>query len=340
MPEAPIGAPERIASHIVTSENRAEFMAKRLDLAAPLPPAEKPAAETPAATSAAEPAKAAEAPPTADKPVEEAAKLEADLKAEEAKARPDEKKKQTIRERLSEINEKKKAAEAELAKEKEARAAAEKRATEAEERAKRAAEPPPAPEAPKQPQRAEFATEEEYQDARVDYRVKIARTEERKAEAEARARTEGERVVQTYSERLRAVKAEITDYDQRIEPVKDMAIPPYIRDSIFESEVGPRLPLYFADHPEEARRIIALSPTAALRELGKIEAMIESEAKPAERPKLEIVPPRPAVSGAPAPITPIKASGLGESEPKLDAQGRFTGTFAEWKAFRKSGKIK
>lgn len=325
MPEitAPVTPEPRVAQHVVTSENRAEFMAHRLELAKPAlaePPKETPK-ETPEAK--AEPAPAAP---------EESAKLEAELKAEDAKPQPDEKKKQTIRERISEINEKKKESDARASA---AEVRAEKAEREAADLRAKSAAPPPAAEEPAEPKREAFATEEAYQDAMIDFRVDKRIAVRDKREAEARAKQEGERVVQTYSERLKATKAEVKDYDQRIEPVKDLPIPPHIRDAIFESEVGPRLPLYFADHPDDARRIIALPPGAALREIGKIEAMIETKAAPKEPPAALA-----EISKAPPPITPIKAGAGSETEPKLDSAGNFTGTYSEWKSLRKAGKLR
>ncbi len=102
MPEVQQEAP-RTAALIVTSENRAEFMTKRMDLKAPAEAAKPETPVAPAAEVKVEPVVAA---PVPAKPEEEATKLEAELKAEEAKPQPDEKKKQTIRERISEITEK------------------------------------------------------------------------------------------------------------------------------------------------------------------------------------------------------------------------------------------
>jgi hypothetical protein len=192
-----------------------------------------------------------------------------------------------------------------------------------------------------EPQRAQFASEQEYLDARVAYTVEKKLADRARAEAEARARAESERVVSTYAERLAAAKAEIPDFDARIEARKDLPIPPHIRDAIFESEVGPKIALHFADHPEEATRIARLTPNAALREFGKIEAMIEgapAAARTEEKPALKVV--KAEVSAAPPPIAPLKATGVGEAEAKVDAAGKFTGTYAEWKALRKAGKIR
>lgn len=346
MPETVVEKPaQRPSTLVVTGETRQAFMDHRMDIVKPPAAVAGEAKVERAPAAKAEPAKAEPAKADAPAPAaaEEVAKLEADLKAEEAKAQPDEKKKQGIRERISEITEQKKTAQAEAAKE---RARAEKAERElAEERAKAAPPPAAAPDEPKAPNRAEFATQEEYDDARVSYRVKVELAERDKAAAAARAKAEGERVVTTYGERLRAAKTEIPDFDARIEKAKDLPLAPHVRDAIFESEVGPRVCLYFADHPQEAERINKLAPAAAMREFGKIEAMIEtSAAAPKAEPKPEAKPaaaaPIAEISKAPPPIAPLKAGAGGESEARVDGKGNFVGTYAEYRAARKAGKIK
>ncbi len=327
MPETVITKPEpRASTLVVTGETRQAFMDHRMDIAKPEPApvvvVAEPAKVEPVKVS--EPAKAI---------VEEATTLEAELKAEEEKPQPDEKKKQTIRERISQINEKKKASDA-RADAAEARAA--KAEKEAAELRTRAAPPAKVEEPGAEPQRAQFQSDDEYLNARVDYTVAKREAAREKAQAEARAKAESDRVVQTYSTRLAATKAETPDFDARIEKAKDLPISPHIRDAIFESEVGPKMALYFADHPEEATRLNGLSANAALREFGKIESMIETApAKPAP----VVVAPVAAVSKAPPPISPIKATS-GEPEVPIDSSGKFTGSYAEYKNLRKQGKIR
>ena len=334
MPEAAIGTPERVAKTLVTSENLVAFNAKRLDLTpVSVAPPELPAGgEKPPTLEVLPPSTSnAKQPAAAAEPIEETAKLQEELKAEEAKSQPDEKKKEGIRERLSVLTQKRKDAEAETAKE---RARAEKAERELAEVRSKAAEPlPPPKEIGAEPQRAQFATEQEYLDARVSFQVDKTLSERAKTEAEARAKAEGERVVQTYGERLALVKAEVADFDQRIEKAKDLPIPPHISQAIYESEHGPRMVLYFADHPEEATRIARLGQNAAVREFGKIEAMFETKA-----PAQTVQKPAAEVSKAPPPIAPLKGASSAV-DAKVDSEGRFNGTYAEFKKLRKEGKM-
>lgn len=337
MPEGAIGTAERVAANVVTSENREAFLSHRLDLAKPEP---KPAA---AGTLGAVAAAAVEQKAEAKAETKPEAKAEGedpgkDLDAvleEEKKPAPDEAKKQKFRERMSELATKRKEAEAKAAAETERAAKLEREL--AEERRARAT-PPAADEVGAAPVRANFATDQEYLEARDAHLIKKTRAEDRKAAAEQAAKAEAERAVRSYGERLAAVKAEVKDFDAVIEAAKDLPIPTHIQEAMLESEVGPRIAYYFAQHRDEHARITGLRPAAALRELGKIESMLESAAAPKETPKAAPAP-KVEVSAAPPPISPVRGA-TGAIEAKVDSEGRFSGTYAEFKALRKAGKLK
>lgn len=316
---------ERMASNVVTSETREAFMAKRLDLAVP----EKP--------------KEAEAPKEEEQKEEEHPGKEDEEKTRPRGRAPEGKvwfkgkwtDKHDINYRFSVKSEEAKKASEEARKERQAREKLERDIDELRKKPAGQAQI----EVGAEPKREQFASDQEYQTALIDYRVEKKLSDRQKADAEERAKAEQDRMIKTYAERLAAVKAETPDYDERIEAQKDLQIPAHIRDAIFESEVGPLIALHFADHPAEAERLSKLNEKAALREFGKIEAMIETEAserKEAERKEpVKLI----EVSQAPAPIVPLKGS-TGSLDTKVDSAGRFTGTYAEYKALRKAGKLK
>jgi hypothetical protein len=72
-----------------------------------------------------------------------------------------------------------------------------------------------------------------------------------------------------------------------------------------------------------------MTPIQIVKEIGKLEARFEAKAedKPVVRSK------------APAPVTPIRGA-TGVAETKLDSDGKWYGSYAEWKAARKSGKVR
>jgi hypothetical protein len=81
-----------------------------------------------------------------------------------------------------------------------------------------------------------------------------------------------------------------------------------MQDAIRESDVGPQLLRYFANNRPEATRLASLSPTSALREVGRIEASIIN--KP--------IPPVKHVTSAPNPVKPVGSFASGDvDEDKL-----------------------
>lgn len=71
---------------------------------------------------------------------------------------------------------------------------------------------------------------------------------------------------------------------------------PAMQEAILESDVGPKLLRYFADNKAEATRLSALTPTTAMREMGRIEAQLIAQPKPT---------PPPVISQAPEPISTV-----------------------------------
>ena len=70
-------------------------------------------------------------------------------------------------------------------------------------------------------------------------------------------------------------------------------------ESIAESDVGPQVAVYLARNLEEGVRISQLSDSAAIRAIGRIEAMIESQKTAAPPKKTTAAPPPPkTVTGA------------------------------------------
>lgn len=130
-----------------------------------------------------------------------------------------------------------------------------------------------------------------------------------KHEAATRAGAEAEQAitVSAYQERLAAVVATTPDFEATVNQPIDIS--PEMRVSIFESEVGPQLAYFFGKHPDEAARICSLRGTAALREIGRIEARLDAASHgPAPR----------ATLAAPPPIKPLGGGATSASRLPLD----------------------
>lgn len=119
---------------------------------------------------------------------------------------------------------------------------------------------------------------------------------------EARVKESVAKSQSTFMERINA--AAETD-PGILELMEDRTLPvsQAMAEVIRESEVGPKILRFISDNRAEGKRIAGLSPMAAARELGRIEAKIMSAPAP--------TPPK-RVSQAPEPIKSLTPSGVTE----------------------------
>lgn len=291
---------EKEASHVLTSDNSAEFYANRLGLA------DQPEVE------------AVQTEPT--EVVEERSEPEIEIEQEEKpKANP------KLERRFSEITKQREEARKEAQREREAREALEARLAVLERQ--------PAPQAPKvdeEPQPSQFNDAFEYAKALAEYTADKRIGEMKRQEAEERQAQERQKVIETWASKVQAAKASMPDFDD-IVASSDVVVNDDIRDAILESDVGPQILYHLAENDDVAKRIAGLSPKQALREIGKLEARFEvKETKPEPTPITR--------SKAPAPIQPLRGSN--PADVPMSANGEWHGTFQAWKEARKAGKIR
>ena len=291
---------EKEASHVLTSDNSAEFYANRLGLA------DQPEVE------------AVQAEPT--EVVEERSEPEIEKEQEEKpKANP------KLERRFSEITKQREEARKEAQQERQAREALEARLAVLERQ--------PAPQAPKvdeEPQPSQFNDAFEYAKALAEYTADQRIVEMRRQDAEAKQAQERQKVIETWASKVQAAKASMPDFDD-IVASSDVVVNDDIRDAILESDVGPQILYHLAENDDVAKRIAGLTPKQALREIGKLEARFEAkETKPEPTPITR--------SKAPAPINPLRGSN--PADVPLSANGEWHGTFQAWKEARKAGKIR
>ena len=193
-----------------------------------------------------------------------------------------------------------------------------------------AAPKPVEPEKPavedKPPTRDQYESYEAFLDAKAEYTGRKAATEYRvKAEAEQKERTAKE----AKAERIKTFQAKVNekypDLAERAESIAHVEMPPGMGDAISESEFGPDILNHFADNPKDFERIAALSSSAAIREIGRLEARLEGAATPKPNaPVSEVKKP----SSAPAPLKPVGGTAvLGDGEPSHDKPD-------EWRKWR------
>jgi len=293
---------ERLAANVVTSENLAEFNAKKMGLAdrAPVEAVVENAPTEPTETS-----------------------NQSEPKAESEATATEEKKNPKLEKRFSDITKQREEARAEAKREREARESLETRLRELESRAQ-----PKAPEAAEEPKPEQFSDMYEYAKALTDYRVEQRLQEEKVRESQAKAEAERQKVINTWADRVKAAKSEMPDFEDMVGSA-DVVVSNEVRDAIFESEVGPRILYHLAENPEIAEKLQGMTVTGALRAIGKLEAQFEkTDAKPVV-----------GRSKAPAPINPIKSAANGR-DVNLTADGQFHGSYQSWKAARLAGRIR
>jgi hypothetical protein len=141
------------------------------------------------------------------------------------------------------------------------------------------------------PQAESFSTYDEYVEALADWKLGEREKQREQAEAERKARDEQKQVADAWNKRVEQAKQKHDDYDDVIAEA-EIPITNAVRDALLTSEHGPELAYYLAQNPEECKRIAALQPVAAIRELGKLEAKFEKAPEP-EKPKVTKAPPPP-----------------------------------------------
>lgn len=153
----------------------------------------------------------------------------------------------------------------------------------------------PEPEAPKAPEgpptlEAHGYDEQKYQAALLEFAKAEARREAQEALKAERAREQAEARQQTFKTREAEFLKATPDY-QAVVYDPSAPISSTMAEIIAESDVGPQLAYHLAKNREVARAIYSLPPTAAARELGKIEARLSQPR--AEAPRLPSAPPPP-----------------------------------------------
>ena len=296
---------EKEAGSVLTSENAADFYANRLGLA------DREVAEA----------------VVEETPNEPVAETEQSRPEAEDDAKPTEEKKQNpkLERRFSEITKQREEARKEAQQEREQRQALEQRLAALEQQNR-----PPARNIDEEPQPSQFQDAFEYAKALAEFSTEKALAERDRRDAEEKVAIERQKVIQTWATKVQSAKSSMPDFDEVVAS-SDVVVNDDIRDAILESDVGPQVLYHLAENDELAKKIAGMSPKAALREIGKLEERLT--VKPTARQETVVK------SRAPAPINPIRG-GTTAADVPMGSDGEFHGTYAQWKAQRRTGKIK
>ena len=301
--EAPQVQP-RVAANVVTSENLAEFTAKRMGLADSTP---------------------SEAAPVAEPPQDDNGQSEPVEASEEATTTEDRKRNPKLEIRFEKITKQREEAREEARKEREQRESLEAKVKELEGRNQ-----PQKVEAAEEPRPEQFTDMYEYAKALTDYKVDQRLGEEKQKVEQAKAEAQRQQVINTWAKRVESAKAEMPDFEAMVGSA-DVVVSNEVRDAIFESDVGPQVLYHLAENPDIAEKLQGMTVTSALRTIGKLEAQFEK----AEPQTKTVV----GKSKAPAPINPIRSAANGR-DVNLTSDGNFHGSYQAWKAARLAGRIR
>ena len=149
------------------------------------------------------------------------------------------------------------------------------------------------------PGRSQFYNETDYIEALTDWKADAAVAKREQQQRDAQYVAEQADVASQWDKRQQTAIESIKDYAEVLGG-SDIQIPPYIHQAMLESEQGPEIAYYLALHPEEARRIGAMKPLAAIRRITDLERDLSGiDDAPAKKTASE----SPKKSRAPEPTT-------------------------------------
>ena len=141
------------------------------------------------------------------------------------------------------------------------------------------------------------------------------REKQQQAAYEAAERT---KTADSWTKRIAAATVEMPDFEDVLAS-SDVPMTPPMQQAIMESDVGPKLAYYLANHPDEATDIASMSPIGAIRALGRLEERLAT-AKSVVK-----------TTNTPAPISKLGARAVVGKDP-----GKMSD--AEYEKWRRSGR--
>lgn len=159
------------------------------------------------------------------------------------------------------------------------------------------------------PRREQFASEDDWLDARDVWRDK-----QREAQSKQQREAESTRTLRTKTDDLYARAEKIPGFDRDAfdDAIGIDGLHAVTVRALIESDAAPQLMAHFAGNPEDVERIAKLSPERQAAELGKLEIRLQSA---------------PKTTKAPPPVGTV--NGAGSGTPSLESAD-----FATYKALR------
>lgn len=184
-------------------------------------------------------------------------------------------------------------------------------------------EPEPEPEPEGAPKRADFASDEEFQDAMFDYRYQERKKKEDSLNAE---RSENERLQKNwsgYKEKVADFKEDHDDWDEVVNT--NIPIMESVYLAVHELENGPEVVYYLGKHPDYAKKLHAMSSLSAVMEIGNLSERLKPKSAKREADESR----GPAIRKIPDPVEPVSTAATSSTSTSKDAAAK-----RDFKAFR------
>lgn len=163
---------------------------------------------------------------------------------------------------------------------------------------------PPAPPPPPSQDPADYATQEEWIEARIQQSLAREREQWQLEQLRQRQQQEQQARDAQWATREQTFKQQHPDYEERLQEVLPR-LSPQLGQGLGDSEMAPELVYHLAHHPDELQRLNGLQPLALSRALGRLEQQLS--APPPARP----------TSPTPKPAPPTPLNGAGQTGPRL-----------------------
>lgn len=150
-----------------------------------------------------------------------------------------------------------------------------------------------------------FTTHAEYVEAVAEWKAdQKFKERDRKSEQDKLAAAQ-QSLMNSHHERVKSFSAKVEDFSDALSDVDHIPVSAAVQELIVSSENGPALMYELAKNPDEYARICKLSPLAAAREMGKVEARLAAQSS--GETKIEAK----KITKAPKPIGPVGTGGKG-----------------------------
>jgi hypothetical protein len=141
----------------------------------------------------------------------------------------------------------------------------------------------------KVPNLADYSNYDDYLVAKAKYEVRQEQDQRQQVEYQ-------NNIDRNYNERFNQAAKDIPDLPEAIRNAR-IPMQAQVITAIKESDVGPRIAYHLAKNPDDAIKLSQMTPSAAIREIGKIEARLTMKTPQPNQTK--------QISRAPEPIKPL-----------------------------------